>query len=320
VTTSGVIIDGLTRTFRQGKGWRPRGKDVTALDHLSLEIRRQEVHGLLGPNGAGKTTLCKILSTILLPTSGTATVLGHDVVRDAAKLRPLLGIVFGGERGLYARLTARQNLQYWAALYKIPGRESATRTDRLLARLGLAGRADEQVETFSRGMKQRLHLARGLIGNPEIVLFDEPTIGMDPVAAHDFRKLIGELREDGLTILITTHDMAEAEEICDRVTLIDHGRVIASETPRSLAAMSARYRWVEAEDVDPILAERLLDVEGVLEVFDKNGLLRVRTEGESPVQAVVGHLLGNGVRSVRAMPPTLEEVYIELIGSRGMGV
>src|SRR2546421_4874670 len=208
----------------------PRKREpVTALDRVSLAIPVGEVHGLLGPNGAGKTTLVKILSTVLLPTSGRATVLGHDVVADARAVRPQIGIVFGGERGLYWRLTGRQNLEYWGALYKLSSRLTRERAQKLLERVGLTDKADQRVEEYSRGMKQRLHLARGLMGDARVLFLDEPTTGMDPLAAREFRTLIGELRGEGRTILLATHDMVEAEIVCDRVTLIDRGKIIAAE-------------------------------------------------------------------------------------------
>ncbi|CAL9622945.1 Vitamin B12 import ATP-binding protein BtuD [Actinosynnema sp. ALI-1.44] len=308
----GVRVVGLGRTYRKG---RRKNEEVTALDGLSLDVPAGEVHGLLGPNGAGKTTLCKILSTVLLPTSGRAEVFGHDVVTRADEVRGLIGIVFGGERGLYWKLTARQTLRYWAALHKIPDARAKVRADELLERLGLADKADDLVETYSRGMKQRLHLARGLVGDPRLVLLDEPTTGMDPVAAHDFRALIGELRAEGRTILITTHDMDEAESVCDRVTLIDKGRVLATESPRGLAAMSGLHRWVEAET-----ALDVAGVPGVLGAERRDGLLRVRAVDDAAARRVLDFLLDNGVRSVRAVPPRLEDVYLDLVGRRGMEV
>lgn len=311
-----VVVDGLTRTFQAGKGWRPRGAKTVALAGLSLSIEQGEVHGLLGPNGAGKTTLCKILSTVLLPTEGCATVAGYDVVRQAAAVRGVIGIVFGGERGLYSRLTGRQNLSYWSALYKVPDVVAKRRVTELLNRVGITDRADALVETYSRGMKQRLHLARGLLADPRVMLFDEPTIGMDPVAARDFRVLIDELRAEGRTILLTTHDMAEAEAVCDRVTLIDHGSVLATETPRALAEIAARSRWIEAEGV----TVDLLGMPGVIEVVERGATLRVRTDGETSARAMLNFLLDNGVTTVRAVPPTLTDVYLDIIGSRGMQV
>src|SRR5579884_3441380 len=180
-----VEVDEVQRVYTPKKR-----EPVVALDAVSLTIPVGEVHGLLGPNGAGKTTLVKILSTVLLPTSGRALVLGKDVVAETKAVRPLIGIVFGGERGLYTRLTARQNLEYWGALYRLPGGEIRRRAASLLERVGLADRADQRVEQFSRGMKQRLHLARGLIGDAKVLFLDEPTTGMDPLAAREFRALI----------------------------------------------------------------------------------------------------------------------------------
>ena len=217
-----VEVERLTRLYKGRHG----SPDVRALDGIDLAIEEGAVHGLLGPNGAGKTTLVKVLSTVLLPTSGTARVLGHDVVRETDRVRRLIGIVFGGDRGLYFGLTGRQNLLYWAALYGVPEQQARRRAAELLERVGLEERANARVETYSRGMKQRLHLARGLVADARVLLLDEPTTGMDPIAGRDFRALVVGLRSEGRTILLTTHDMAEAESVCDRVALIDHGRLL----------------------------------------------------------------------------------------------
>src|SRR5436190_11933180 len=224
----------LRRVFKTRATVRRKRAEVVALDRVSLSVPEGEIHGLLGPNGAGKTTLVKIFSTVLLPTSGEARVLGRNVVREAQLVRPLIGIVFGGERGLYPRLTARQNLEYWGALYRLATPQVRRRVEELLERVGLTERADARVETFSRGMKQRLHLARGLVGNAKVLFLDEPTTGMDPLAAREFRRLVVDLRAEGRTILLATHDMVEAETVCDRVTLIDRGRIVATESPGTL--------------------------------------------------------------------------------------
>lgn len=318
MTTPAVEVVDLVRTYRTGKGWRPKGPEVTALAGLELSVPQGEVHGLLGPNGAGKTTLCRVLSTSLLPTSGSARVLGHDVVTQTKAVRGLVGIVYGGERGLYYRLTARQNLRYWAALYKLPDAVATERIESLLDRVGLTEKADVLVETFSRGMKQRLHLARGLVGDPKVVLLDEPTTGMDPVAAHDFRNLVGELRTEGRTILLTTHDMAEAEEVCDRVTLIDGGQVVATETPRGLARRATRALRVEADEVPELVVDRVRALPGVLDVVVRDGVMSARVDGEDTSAAVLELLVEGGVRSLRTLKPRLEDVYVELVGSRGM--
>jgi ABC-2 type transport system ATP-binding protein len=312
-----VEVRRLSRVYESRKA-KPR----TALDSLDLTVEQGEVHGLLGPNGAGKTTLCKILSTVLLPTSGSARVCGHDVVTHTAAVRRSIGIVFGGERGLYTRLTARQNLMYWSALCLQPTREGRKRVAALLERVGLMDRADERVETFSRGMKQRLHLARGLVGDPRVMILDEPTVGMDPVAARDFRLLVEELRGEGRTMLLTTHDMAEAESVCDRVTLIAEGRLLASEDPRTIGRWLTMYEGVTAVGVDASLATRLLELPGVVSVRHRpeDDSIRVETNTEGAATAVLHVLVDAGVSQIATARPTLEDVYLHLVGNRGLAI
>jgi ABC-2 type transport system ATP-binding protein len=315
VATDAVDVDRITRVFEPRR--RPR---VVALDGITLAIPEGEIHGLLGPNGAGKTTLVKILSTVLVPTSGQARVLGHDVVDDTSAVRPLIGIVFGGERGLYGRLTARQNLEYWAALYKLSNALGRERSQRLLERVGLAEKADERVETYSRGMKQRLHLARGLIGDARVLFLDEPTTGMDPLAAREFRTLIGELRGEGRTILLATHDMVEAELVCDRVTLIDRGTIIATESPRSLGRMISRFQRIDVEGAAPTLLDSIRSLPGVARVSEADGGTRIEVAEEGVTRAVLERLVAAGVTSVKTSLPSLEEVYVHLIGDRGLEI
>jgi ABC-2 type transport system ATP-binding protein len=311
-----VDVQGIQRVFT------PRRREpVVALDGISLSIPTGEVHGLLGPNGAGKTTLVKILSTVLLPTEGRAFVCGHDVVTETKAVRPLIGIVFGGERGLYTRLTARQNLEYWGALYRLSGAEIRTRTATLLERVGLTDRADQRVEEFSRGMKQRLHLARGLMGDARVLFLDEPTTGMDPLAAREFRTLIGELKDEGRTILLTTHDMVEAETVCDRVTLIDRGRILATETPRTLGSLISRFQRIDVEGApDGLIAEIGL-VAGVSAVaVQPDGSVRIEVNEDGATTVVLKQLVDAGVTSVKTSLPSLEEVYVQMIGERGLTV
>jgi len=287
---------------------------------VSLEIPPGEIHGLLGPNGAGKTTLVKILSTVLVPTSGRARVLGHDVVEEAKAVRPVIGIVFGGERGLYWRLTGRQNLEYWGALYKLSTSRTRSRAQELLERVGLADKADERVEKYSRGMKQRLHLARGLVGDAKVLFLDEPTTGMDPLAAREFRNLIGELKGEGRTILLATHDMVEAENVCDRVTLIDRGAILATESPRTLGSVISRYQRIDVEGVEPALITRLRDLPGVHSISETDGSARIEIAEEGATGAVLKLLVDAGVTSVKTSLPSLEEVYVHLIGDRGLQI
>ena len=310
-----VEADGLGRTFSPKK--RPQ---VEALADVSLRVAVGEVHGLLGPNGAGKTTLVKILSTVLLPSAGTARVLGHDVVDETAAVRPLIGIVLGGERGLYNRLTARQNLHYWAALYRMSAAEGRARAATLLERVGLADRADDRVQAYSRGMRQRLHLARGLINDPPVLFLDEPSTGMDPVAAREFRTIVRELAGEGRTIFLTTHDMAEAEAVCDRVTLIDRGRVLATESPTALSRLLSRYERIECVGAAASVLEHLGSVAGVERVTVLAESARIDVGTEAAVGDVMRRLVAAGVTSVRVTRPSLEEVYLGIVGDRGLEI
>lgn len=313
-----IETHGLSRRYASGNG---RG-DILALSDVTMSMEVGEVRGLLGPNGAGKTTLVKLLSTVLLPSAGWARVLGHDVVTETAAVRRAIGIVFGGDKGLYMKLTARQNLEYWAALYQVPAGQTRARVTNLLERTGLAERADHLVQTYSRGMKQRLHLARGLVGNARVIYLDEPTLGMDPMAARDFRQLVRDLREEGRTILLTTHDMAEAEALCDRVALIDHGKVLAVETPARLSEYVAKFERIDFDGGDPALIERLHLQQGVAAVkkASQGSGHRVELSSERAIEGVLALLVERGVTSIRTSRPSLEEVYVHLIGDRGLTV
>ena len=319
--TMAVRVRELRRSYparrRAGRSNRPA---VEALRGVDLTVAAGEVHGLLGPNGAGKTTLCRILATLLLPTGGTAAVLGYDVVDRAADVRARVGLVLGGERGLYPKLTARQNLLFWAALYGVAGRARRRLVDQLLDRVGLAEWGGERVETYSSGMRQRLHLARGLVGSPSLLLLDEPTSGMDPVSAIEFRALVADLRDRGCTILLTTHNLAEAQDLCDRVTLIDHGAVVAAGRPAELVSLVQDIRRIEAESVpEPVLAQ-LPAIDGVGPVARlAGGSIRIDVRGDA-VEGVLRRLIDAGVVSLTTSAPDLEAVYLALIGDRGMAV
>ncbi|RYZ10360.1 MAG: ABC transporter ATP-binding protein [Myxococcales bacterium] len=305
---------------RYGAGTAAKGR--LALDQVSLQVEPGEVRGLLGPNGAGKTTLVKILSTVLLPTSGRALVFGHDVEKATREVRSRIGIVFGGDRGLYNNLTARENLEYWAALYDVPIKEVKPRIERLLERVGLAERATQAVSGYSRGMKQRLHLARGLVAGAKVLFLDEPTMGMDPMAARDFRQIVRELRSEGCTILLTTHDMREAEALCDKVALIDRGKVLAVERPAELSRYVARYERIDVEGASDALLESLRSHGGVATVnrAPQGHGHRIELADGDAHRSVLALLVQTGVTSITTSRPSLEEVYVHLIGDRGLEV
>src|SRR5437588_365636 len=238
----------LKRTYKTSTGiFRRRAIEVEAVRGISFEVAEGELFGLLGPNGAGKTTTIKMLITLLLPTAGEARVLGHDVVREAREVRKRIGYVFGGERGLYERLSGLDNLRYFAELYAVPPRAQRARIGEVLELVGLTGREKERVEGYSRGMRQRLHIARGLLHDPPVVFLDEPTIGVDPVGARDLRATIASLANAGKTVLLTTHYMFEADALCDRIAVIARGKIVAEGTPRDLKALVAEGSVVEIE-------------------------------------------------------------------------
>jgi len=316
-----IIVHELSRLFVTSTGvFRKTKKEICALDQINLEVRVGELFGLLGPNGAGKTTLTRILATVLLPTSGEAKVFGHDVIRDAKLIRPRIGIVFGGDRGLYWRLSGRDNLEYFATLYNIPPEVAKKRVPHVLEMVGLSDRADERVEGYSRGMKQRLHIARGILHDPEMLFLDEPTLGLDPVAAREQRQVIHNLKLAGKTIFLTSHYMLEVDELCDRVAILKEGRILISNTPSSLKNLVSDLEVVEIEcfglpsDVIDRLREhrRVLSVN--LETREQSQLLQIQAPvGAELVQDLLVVLDGVQVKKISTRQPTLEDAYVKLM-------
>lgn len=318
-----IEVEELTRTYRSRKGvFRRTTTVVEALKGISFEVERGELFGLLGPNGAGKTTTIKILTTLLLPSSGSARVLGFDPAREAQKVRGRIGYVFGGERGLYDRLSAIHNLQYFADLYRVPSADKRRRIAELVELVGLTGRERERVETYSRGMRQRLHIARGLLHDPEILFLDEPTIGLDPIGAREIRETIAGLRQAGKTILLTTHYMFEADALCGRLAVIAGGAFVATGTPADLKAAVADRTIVEIETfgVPEATIDRLRSVVGVtrvaVEARDQAQVVLVQSAtGAELVPSLLRELEGSAVGKVVTREPTLEDAYVELVGS-----
>jgi ABC-2 type transport system ATP-binding protein len=311
----------LHRSYKTTTGSvRRRSLEVEAVRGVSFEIGEGELFGLLGPNGAGKTTTIKMLITLLIPTSGSARVLGHDVVEDARWVRAHIGYVFGGDRGLYERLSALDNLRYFSELYGVdPGRQKQ-RIAELLDLVGLAGREKERVEGYSRGMRQRLHIARGLLHDPPVVFLDEPTIGVDPVGARELRATIASLVQSGKTVLLTTHYMFEADHLCDRIAVIAKGKIVAEGTPRDLKAMVSDGSVVEVEvyGVDDGTVEGLRSLSGVkgVSVEDREHAQVIVVQaaaGEELTHAILSRLDGASVGRVSSREPTLEDAYVALV-------
>jgi ABC-2 type transport system ATP-binding protein len=296
---------------------------VRALDDVSLTIRRGEVLGLLGANGAGKTTLAKIVSTLLLPTAGTVLVEGLDVERRATDVRAVTSVVFGGERGLYTRLTGRQNLEFFGMLRGLGRRALKDRAPAALAESGLADAADRRVETYSRGMKQRLHLAIGLIATPRLLLLDEPTVGLDPAEAERLRGVIGSLRDRGVTVLLTSHYLLDIERLADRVVLLHEGRVTHDMTLSEFTRQASHVAVVDVvgHGPEPTMGDTgkgsgitLVGSESTPAGWTVSLRIR-RWDASSLVE--VGRIVGSAaVDDIRVSPVRLEDIYTTITGSR----
>ena len=324
----------LTKRFRKLQTYRDlvlypwRRADHLAVDNVSLRIAPGELFGLLGQNGAGKTTLIKMLCTALLPSSGSATVAGYDVVGQARQVRERIGLVSGEERSFYWRLTGRQNLEFFAALYHVPGPLARRRIDDLLRRVGLAEHADRPFRTYSSGMRQKLGIARGLLSAPRVLFMDEPTRSLDPISAQAMRRLVAEyvIGELECTVILATHSMAEAEELCDRLALVQSGRVVAEGTISQLraglrAGVSCELR---VRHMAPELPDALRRLAGVLEVTatrdDTTYLLRLMLSEEGPVLAsLLREVVESGadIYSCATRQVTLEEIYLHTLKASG---
>ncbi|QQE77108.1 ABC transporter ATP-binding protein [Alicyclobacillus sp. SO9] len=246
-----IEVNSVTKIYevKMKAGWlRKRKEQKIAVDNLSMQLRPGEIVGLLGLNGAGKTTTIKMLSTLLAPTSGIITIDGLDSERHRRAIQARVNMIAGGERMLYWRLTGRENLEYFGRLYGLSEAEIAKRIEELLTEVDLLESADIPVEKYSKGMKQRLQIARGLINNPSYLFLDEPTLGLDAPIARQLRKMVKRLAtEHGKGILLTSHYLQEVEELCNRVYVINHGQVILSGTPQTVVRNVAGYEVIHLQ-------------------------------------------------------------------------
>jgi ABC-2 type transport system ATP-binding protein len=308
-------------------GKKPETSYFTAVDGVSLQIEQGEIFGLLGPNGAGKTTTIRMLCTLLEPTSGTAHVNGFDIVKQATQVRQNLGTVLAGERSIYWKLTGRENLEYFAALYHIPPATAKERIDELLVRMELEDRANELVEKYSTGMKQRIAISKALLARPPIMLLDEPTLGLDPQAARKVRELITQFKAEGHTILLTTHYMEEADQLSDRIGIIDQGKIIALDTPIGLKERIQQKDVIRMEIAGwyDALAAPIQQLPGVENVVTRHmgsdSLYEVSLHAKNVreiMPGIISNVNQNGTQLVNMniVKPSLEDVFIHLTGKQ----
>jgi ABC-2 type transport system ATP-binding protein len=289
-----------------------------AVDHLSLEIPAGAVFGFLGPNGAGKTTTVRMLAGLIAPTQGTARVAGHQVGKENEVIRHSIGILTETP-GLYDRLSAWQNLVFYARLYDVKSVKAASQTERYLRDLDLWDRRDDKVAAFSKGMRQKLAIARALLHEPPVVFLDEPTSGLDPEAARTVLNFVKTLRAEGRTIFLTTHNLPEADELCDLIGVF-RTRLVQVDTPEHLrAGLFGRGVRIRIIGEAAAFVQKIKDLQFVRDVTADDGSLSVRVEDpdqQSPllVQALTD--AGAKIRSVEPISHSLEEVYLELVGNK----
>jgi len=318
-----IATNDLWRIYRHGRGLiRRHAEEIEALRGISLVVSPGEVFGLVGPNGAGKTTLIKILTTLLLPSAGEAYVLGFDVARHEREVRQRISFVLGGEQGLYWRLSGEDNLQFFSDLNRVPRSVSRERIPELLRLVGLWERRSDRAEHYSKGMKQRLQIARALVGEPQVLFLDEPTIGLDPAAARKLREIIGEVNSRGATVFLTSHYMWEMEVLCDRIAVLNQGRVIALDTPTGLKRI-VQDKWVieyqTLFDVSALqgLVQSLPFVSAVsVSSVGQATTLRILTaDPKSTIAVIQTELDGADLSRLVERPPSLEDAYLQLVGA-----
>ncbi len=313
--------------------YKAKPQPVTALGGVDLDVEPGEYFGLLGPNGAGKTTLIKILTTLLLPTSGTARIAGFDVVNETAKIRRVINMVAGGEQSGYGLLTVREQLWMFSQFYGLPQREAWRRVDEMIEIVGLTEQRDQKIRTLSTGQRQKLNFARGLLNDPWVLFLDEPTLGLDVAAARDLREhtLRWKAAAPSRTVLLTTHYMVEADQLCDRIAIVDRGRILALGTPAELR------RLVQSESIFRIELDRLPERGGAAALAELPGVLsavptddtnesdgagaasvviKVALADDSALTSVVTAVAdgGSNLIGLAKSEPSLEDVFVELVG------
>ena len=294
--------------------------DFTAVKGISFDIKEGEIFSLLGPNGAGKTTTISMLSTLYTPTSGDATIGGHSITKNPMAVKQVIGVV-PQELALYEDLTARENLIFWGQMYGLSGKPLNNRVDEVLEQIGLTDKAKNRVKTYSGGMKRRVNIGVGLLHKPRLLFMDEPTVGIDPQSRRAILDTVKDLNKQGMTVLYTTHYMEEAEELSNRVGIIDHGELIAIGTQKELTQQVGETETlilhISENDDQNALASALKSVHGVLEAEpSENAVSIITPEAEDILAAVITKATERGIkiRSIDIREPNLEAVFLHLTG------
>jgi ABC-2 type transport system ATP-binding protein len=302
-----VVVEGLTKHY----------DGLQALDQVTFTVDEGTVFGLLGPNGAGKTTTIRILTGLSRPSGGRARVMGFDMAREAVEAKRITGVVPDASN-VYEELTAHQNLVFAAQLYGVPRAQWRPRAEELLHTFGLADRAASRVAGFSHGMKRRLTIACALVHGPQLLFLDEPTTGLDVQSARQLRGMVGGLREEGVTVFLTTHYIEEADQLCDRVAMINKGRIVALDTPEALKASVTGSTVVEVAFSGNPDEDELRAIPGVLDAHRLGDRYRLTAGNESDViSAVVDYGRGRGLKitSLTTLKTSLEDAFLRITGS-----
>lgn len=319
-----VQAEKLGRVYKLRGNKKGEAKSLVALDGVDLQVARGELFGLLGPNGAGKTTMIKILTTLLAPTSGRATVAGFDVARQPDKVRPRINMVSGGEVSGYGLLTVRENLWMFSQFYGLPSATANRRIKELLEIVGMSDRINTKSSDLSTGLRQKMNIVRGFLTDPDVLFLDEPTLGLDVSASRDVRRFVRswiDLNTDR-TLMLTTHYMVEADELCDRVAIINKGHVLACDTPENLKRRLQReaiFR-IETSPLNGLGVESFEALGGVRKVVnspqDGYSILEFILEEEAVLGTVINTMTAEGLRilNLQKREPTLEDVFVELVG------
>jgi ABC-2 type transport system ATP-binding protein len=305
-----IEVENLTKRFG----------DFTAVDHVSFQVKKGQIFGFLGPNGAGKTTTIRMLCTLLRPTEGSATVAGFDILRQPDKVREHIGLV-AEKIILYDQLTAAENLTLFGRLNNLPEKEIKQGIEKWLNRLHMEQWRKNQVGTFSTGMKQRINIARALLHHPDVLVLDEPTLGLDPQTTRAIHEFILELSQEEMTVLLTTHDMNEADSLSNEIAIIDQAKIVAIDTPRNLKRVVSNgdtaVMDIEVANLSEAMLSNLKRMEPVISAVETEPYsLRIHTKGENTAAAIVGSIAAEGgqIRAINTVEPNLEDVFLHFTG------